>query len=172
WLEDAFAAMGEPTVDGINTFIVSRAAARAGLKVALSGLGADEVLGGYPSFLQVPRLWRATAPFRAGFPGRRVAAVLARAVPVAAPGKLAEIVAHPAQTRAGLWRQFRSLFERRIVRLIAHTDPPSDDQDPDDPRVPTLDVIMPCEIEEVMRARLLRDSDAFSRLWRPRLRRP
>src|SRR5690606_11047930 len=39
WLEDAFAAMGEPTVDGINTFIVSRAAARAGLKVALSGLG-------------------------------------------------------------------------------------------------------------------------------------
>ena len=55
-LERFFAAMDQPTVDGINTWFISHAAAQAGLKVALSGLGGDELLGGYASFRQVPDL--------------------------------------------------------------------------------------------------------------------
>jgi asparagine synthase (glutamine-hydrolysing) len=49
-------AMDVPSVDGINTYFVSKATRAAGLKVALSGLGADELLCGYPSFVQIPRL--------------------------------------------------------------------------------------------------------------------
>ena len=162
WLEDALETMGEPTIDGLNTFIVSRAVARAGLKVVLSGLGGDEVLGGYPSFRDVPLLWKGTAAFRAGVPGRGLAAGLARFAPVAAPGKLAEIARDPAVTRAGLWRQYRALFERDAVRAIAGADAPHDDQEPDDPGRPILDVISRCEIEEYMGPQLLRDSDAFS----------
>jgi asparagine synthase (glutamine-hydrolysing) len=45
-----------PGIDGFNTFCISRATAAHGFKVALSGLGGDELLGGYPSFRQVPRL--------------------------------------------------------------------------------------------------------------------
>jgi asparagine synthase (glutamine-hydrolysing) len=58
-------AMDQPTIDGLNTWFVSKATAELGLKVAVSGLGGDELFGGYPSFRSVPRMARATA-----LPGR------------------------------------------------------------------------------------------------------
>ena len=61
-------AMDQPTIDGINTWFVSKAAREAGIKVALSGLGADECLGGYPSFADVPRSVRWLRPM-AWLPG-------------------------------------------------------------------------------------------------------
>ena len=55
-----FDAMDQPTIDGINTWFVSKAAREFGLKAAISGLGGDEIFGGYPSFHDIPRwvqLW-------------------------------------------------------------------------------------------------------------------
>ena len=54
-LDDAVSALDQPTMDGLNTYFVSRAAHQAGLKVALSGLGSDEIFGGYSTFMTVPR---------------------------------------------------------------------------------------------------------------------
>jgi asparagine synthase (glutamine-hydrolysing) len=59
------AAMDQPSIDGVNTYFVSKAAAEAGMKVAISGLGGDELLAGYPSFRDVPRLRRVAAMFGA-----------------------------------------------------------------------------------------------------------
>jgi len=56
-LPSILAAMDQPSIDGINTWFVAKAAKELGWKVALSGLGGDELFGGYPSFHDVP-LWR------------------------------------------------------------------------------------------------------------------
>ena len=50
FLPDIMRAMDQPTVDGINTYFISKCAREYGLKAVLSGLGADEFFGGYPSF--------------------------------------------------------------------------------------------------------------------------
>jgi asparagine synthase (glutamine-hydrolysing) len=55
-IPNAISAMDQPTIDGINTYIVSEHARAAGIKVALSGLGGDELFAGYSSFRTVPRM--------------------------------------------------------------------------------------------------------------------
>jgi len=57
-IPDALRAMDQPTMDAVNTYFVAREARAAGIKVALSGLGGDEVFAGYSSFRTVPRLER------------------------------------------------------------------------------------------------------------------
>ncbi|MGA7081471.1 MAG: asparagine synthase (glutamine-hydrolyzing) [Terriglobales bacterium] len=55
-LPAALCAMDQPTIDGINTYLVSAKTRAAGVKVALTGLGADEMFAGYSNFRHVPKM--------------------------------------------------------------------------------------------------------------------
>ena len=60
-IDPALQAMDLPTIDGVNTYFVAEKTRAAGLKVALSGLGGDEMFAGYSSFRTVPRMERFVA---------------------------------------------------------------------------------------------------------------
>lgn len=85
-LEPLLEAMDQPSIDGVNTYFVARAAREAGWKVALSGLGGDEFFAGYASFQEIPRAVRRLRRWTA-LPGfgravRSVASPLLRRTPL------------------------------------------------------------------------------------------
>ncbi|MBB4200296.1 asparagine synthase (glutamine-hydrolyzing) [Rhodoblastus sphagnicola] len=87
--------MDQPSVDGVNTWFVSKAANELGLKVAISGLGGDELFGGYPSFRDIPRWVR-----RLHGPSR---------VPML--GRIARVVGAPVVNRLGVHPKAAGMLE-------------------------------------------------------------
>ena len=91
-----FERMDQPTIDGVNTWFISKAVHEAGIKVALSGVGGDELLGGYPSFKNIPRMVR--FPRIAGLAGKLLRHPKAR------------LIAEHGRTYAGAYLLQRGLF--------------------------------------------------------------
>jgi asparagine synthase (glutamine-hydrolysing) len=61
--------LDQPSIDGVNSFYVARTVARTGIKAVLSGVGGDELFGGYPSFRRLPRAMMAKAVAGPVWPG-------------------------------------------------------------------------------------------------------
>jgi asparagine synthase (glutamine-hydrolysing) len=114
-------AMDQPSIGGINTWFVSKAAREAGLKVVISGLGADELLGGCPSFVDVAR-WRRRFGLLAAVPGcgwlaRQFMLAFPSLVATTCPRALA-LLDH-ASSWAGAYLLHRGLFApHELVELM------------------------------------------------------
>lgn len=163
WRDDVFRAMDQPTFDGLNTYGVSRAAAGAGLKVALSGLGADELFDGYGHVARVRALERAR---RLPPP---VAAVAARAAGATMRDGNREKIAAWLAGRAGdephdLLR--RLFLDDEVRRLSPACEPPAPAAlDPATAGLSGRDLhaqVATRELSGYLRDVLLRDTDAMS----------
>lgn len=155
--------LDQPTIDGLNTFTVSSLARRHGMKVVLSGLGGDEVFGGYSSFSKIPKMlhlhrWLRLIPGLAsmlehGKPQHRRLAdfVRSRGTAEDAYASLRGIFAKSEAARLTQWiTGQQALFvapQASSLKLQATT---------------IADQISELELTRYMRNQLLRDSDVMS----------
>jgi len=117
-LVEAFSAYDHPSIDGLNTFVVANAAKKLGFRVALSGVGGDEVFGGYSNFRTPPRVLRAVG-LLARAPRALRDALNARGPRFARRlAMLAEAEARGLTTHTH-WR--RVISARHIEELMPHT---------------------------------------------------
>ena len=147
---ESVSTMDLPSVDAINTYIVSKAVTQRGVKVALSGLGGDELFGGYPSFNDVPKLlaFSRLPGFARGLVGRFSKN----------RDRLAEIPASTAGAIA-LWRRaFWTEAQIRKAGLPVPARPALDEHGLRDDYAK----ISWAELSGYMRHLLLRDSDQMS----------
>ena len=172
-LPEALLAMDQPTIDGINTYLVSAKTKAAGVKVALSGLGADEMFGGYSNFRRVPKLEKfgkyfallpGAAREKASWTVWRLLGESDRHQKIAELASAGESAMHPyfmlrtlfrGAERSGLLLRSENLAEESLNRVLEAAVEDSAFLDP-------VNRVSYLESKFYMRNTLLRDSDFMS----------
>lgn len=174
WVVDGVARMDQPSIDGINTFLVARSIASAGIKVAVSGQGGDELFLGYPQRERFTTLAKL-----AGLPSPAPIASLIRSLsdlsfladtkvekaiqvfgPTDDPYATAYLANHTIYTRSGVerLRGERRPPQERFIRSLGGTSP--------------LGKLSRLELGHYLRSTLLRDADQMSMANSVELRQP
>jgi asparagine synthase (glutamine-hydrolysing) len=117
---DWLATLDSPSIDGFNARLVSRRLAQEGVVVGLSGLGADELFGGYPSFHRAPRWSQLVRAFKVVPQGMRSGVVAKLGTLDGRTGafeKLADLVATDGSVASITRAMRRTLSDRRLAAL-------------------------------------------------------
>lgn len=160
-VESYLRSMDQPTIDGFNTFLVSDAANAAGFPVALSGLGGDEVLGGYGYYQRARWLARVTRPYHK-LP-KRARLAIDRAV-AARTGRTwsqaGSILA--ASTTVDRYQAWRCVFTAEETRRLTGLCPAAAVVTADGLEDDATGELRSLDFELYLRSTLLRDADIFS----------
>ncbi len=168
-LPAALAAADSPSGDGLNTFVVSRATREAGLKVAMSGVGGDELFAGYPNFLQWLR-YREGAVSRAPAVLRRAAGSILSRSSDSKFQRIGSILGSNDASIAGFYPRTRQILADRIVEGLTGTRGPTVESiagrlsaEADEiGRFPLLSQFSIAELTGYTQNVLLKDADQFS----------
>lgn len=168
-LPEALSAMDHPSGDGPNTYVVSKATREAGVKMALSGLGGDEVFAGYEVFRRMKSLesknWLNSLPVHMR---KNIGLLLRTLRPSAATEKLAAALAQQRIDLAHFYPLTRQvLYDNEVKRLVKNV---ANEKNPvqllaaavNGTRIPTLSKVSVLEMSTYMQNVLLRDADQMS----------
>ena len=155
----ALSAMDQPTMDGINSFVVSKAVSDFGIKVALSGLGGDELFAGYPTFTRA----RAARKVGAIPMGVRTALATAGRTIMGSPrfAKQWDLLSSDC-TPTSVYEISRRLFSREEATALLPDGPPHEGLIPVAPSGDEINDISRLETRGYMTNLLLRDIDFMS----------
>jgi asparagine synthase (glutamine-hydrolysing) len=164
----------QPTIDGFNTYCVSKLASEHGEKVVLSGLGGDEIFAGYQSFVTIPKMLkqsRLLAPFRF------LIAPLSKKIQKSLSAKqrrISDALSNP-RSMSSAHQSFRGIFSveeaSELTNILCNASPkPIPLAEPN--HATQIDNVSHLELSTYLRDQLLRDSDVASMAWGLELRVP
>ena len=169
-LPAAIASLDQPTMDGINTFVVSSAVKSKGITVALSGLGGDELFAGYPSFRRALRFDAMSSM------SKRVLRAASGVGQVASNGSVQRHkfwqLANSNGKAEDVYRISRQLFSTESVMRITGRDGGQPAHNGHHANGDVVNTISRLELNGYMTNTLLRDTDAMSMAYSLEVRVP
>ena len=160
----AVAAIDFPSGDGPNTYAVSKAAKEAGITVAISGLGGDELFAGYPVFQYMQSIEKSFL-LKLSYPLRKSASALLNSISSSRSlRKKAELLGLPKANLASAFPLVRNVWKTNelITRTTKHFEIENNFNFIFEKNAPLLNRVSAAEIESYMQHALLRDSDQMS----------
>lgn len=162
-LPEAIQFMDHPSGDGLNTYLVSKLTRQKGIKMALSGLGGDELFAGYDLFKRMHVIHRYRWAFHIPLFIRKISAYLLSFLPSIKFEKYRELISLPSYSMVQVYDILRSTLTKKQVQTILKQAPQEFlTYTQASESIPFFSQVSLLEYNFYLRGTLLRDADMMS----------